>query len=203
MKTELDISMYGWWGGGAHPLQKTLTRLLCSIFNWKLIYLPLNLVSTKLTMVSTMITLPWYASLPWEIEAQEHVRGGRGTPPPKNAYPLTIQHIQLKIDIFTCKTGKHDAYQMLTMVSITLTTLRIPWGTNPTHLPKSLTRLQYCIFDWKSIYFPLRLVSITLTMLSIMLTIIRFPWGTTPTHLPETLTAYHTAFSIENRYIYL
>ena len=65
-------------------------------------------------MVSTMITLPWYAPLPLETEAQEHVWGGRGTHPPKNAYPLTIQHFQLKIDIFTSKTGKHDAYHTLT-----------------------------------------------------------------------------------------
>ena len=30
--------------------------------------------------------------------------------PSKTAYPLTQQHFQLKIDIFTSKTGKHDAY---------------------------------------------------------------------------------------------
>ena len=78
-------------------------------------------------MVSTMITLPWYAPLPVETEAQEHVWGGRGTHPPKNAYPLTIQHIQLKIYIFTSKSGKHEAYHgkhhdYLTMVcTLTIT----------------------------------------------------------------------------------
>ena len=30
--------------------------------------------------------------------------------PSKNAYPLTQHHFQLKIDIITSKTGKHDAY---------------------------------------------------------------------------------------------
>ena len=77
-------------------------------------------------MVSTMITLPWYAPLPLETEAQEHVWGGRGTHPPKNAYPLTIQHIQLKIYIFTSKSGKHEAYHgkhhdYLTMVCTLIT----------------------------------------------------------------------------------
>ena len=56
---------------------------------------------------------------------KRHSDRGEDTPP-KKAYPLTIQHYQLKIDIFSCRTGKHDAYQTLTMVSITLTTLRFP-----------------------------------------------------------------------------
>ena len=61
-------------------------------------------------MVSTMITLPWYAPLPLQTEEQEHVWGGRGPPPPKNAYLLPTQHPQWKIDIFTSKSGKQDAY---------------------------------------------------------------------------------------------
>ena len=34
--------------------------------------------------------------------------------PTQKRIPRTIQQFQVKIDIFTCKTGKHDAYQTLT-----------------------------------------------------------------------------------------
>ena len=86
--------------------------------------------------------------------------GGAHTPP-KNAYPLTIQHIQLKIDIFTSKSGKHEAYHgkhhdYLTIVC-TLTTFyhtltdayheAVPktWGW--THPPKNAYRLPLSIFN--------------------------------------------------------
>ena len=99
----------------------------------------------------------------WNWHLDVWVVGGRGTPPPKNAYPLTIQHIQLIFDIFTSKSGKHEAYHgkhhdYLTMVC-TLTIRNWSTGT--------------CVGRE----------------------------GHPPSQ--KRLPAYHTAYSIENLYIYL
>ena len=96
-------------------------------------------------------------------------------PPSKNAYSLTKQHFQLKIDIFTSKTGKHDAYHGKQYAYHIALSMRLC----PPPL-KTLTRLPNSIFNWKSIYLPLKQVSTTLTMVSITHTTLRLAWGFPP-----------------------
>ena len=76
---------------------------------------------------------------------------------PKNAYRLPYNIF----NVFSCKTGKHDAYQTLTDTY---------HETVPPPPPKNAYRLPYSIFYWKSVYLPPKLVSTTLTMVSITLT---------------------------------
>ena len=117
-------------------------------------------------------------------------------PPPKNAYPLTIQHFRLKIDIISFKTGKHDAYHgKYYAYHNTLTICQCPrhgWGpTPPKRLPLTIQH-----FQLKTVYLPLKQVSTTLTN-----AYRRLPWDSGPdrgVYPPpsKTLTAYQTAFSM-------
>ena len=65
--------------------------------------------------------------------------------PAQKRLPLTIQQIQLKIDIFTSKTGKHDAYHTLTDAYHDPKTLTEIWGL--THPHKNAYRLPYSKFN--------------------------------------------------------
>ena len=121
------------------PPPKNAYRLPYSIFYWKSVYLPPKLVSTTLTMVSITLTKRHCPHTPIKIAYRlpnsicdalplptplkrlpayhgKHHASHEALPPPtsQKRLPLTIQHFRLKMDIFTGKTGKHDAYQTLT-----------------------------------------------------------------------------------------
>ena len=116
-------------------------------------------------------------------------------PPPKNAYPLTIQHFRLKIDIISFKTGKHDAYHgKYYAYHNTLTICQCPrhgWGpTPPKRLPLTIQH-----FQLKTDYFPLKQVSTTLTN-----AYRRLPWDSGPDRgvYPPLQNAYRLPNSIFN-----
>ena len=136
------------------PLPKTLTAYHTAIP----VYIPLKQVSTTHTKRLPTLTK-------------------RGGPPlPQYAYRLAYSNF----NIFTTKTGKHDAYQTLTDAH---------HEALPPPPPKNAYRFPYTIFNWKSVYLQPKLVNTTVTMVSTMLT---KRHCTDPTPLPKTLTAYET-----------